>query len=90
MKETHSVTILGRQISVKSSVSVEKVTQIESFVNTRALEIGAALKSGDAQLVLILTLLNITEELLDLKKTHEEYAFLETRLRGMLEKLESA
>jgi len=90
VKATHFVTVLGRQISVKSSAPAEKVQRIESFVNARVQEIGAALKSGDAQLVLTLTLLNITEELLDLQQSHEEDAFLETRLRGMLEKLESA
>jgi cell division protein ZapA len=81
---------LGREISVRTSAPAKKVQQIETFVNTRLQEIGAALKSGDAQLVLTLALLNITEELLDLQKTHAEYASLETRLRGMLDKLESA
>jgi len=90
LKTSHSVTVLGREISVRSSASAAKVQQIETFVNTRLQEIGAALKSGDAQLVLTLALLNITEELLDLQKTHKEYASLETRLQGMLDKLESA
>lgn len=90
MKRSHSVTVLGREISVKSSAPPEKVRNIEEFVNTRTLEIGAALKSSDAQLVLTLALLNISEELLELKKRREEDASLETRLRGVLEKLESA
>jgi cell division protein ZapA (FtsZ GTPase activity inhibitor) len=81
---------LGREISVRTSATAAKVQQIESFVNNRLQEIGAALKSGDAQLVLTLALLNITEELLDLQKAHKEDASLETRLRGMLDKLESA
>ena len=90
MKASRSVTILGREISVKTSAPIEKVQQIESLVNSKVQQIGAALQSGDAQLVLMLALLNITEELLDLKKTTEEYASLETRLRGVLDKLESA
>ena len=90
MKTTHSVTVLGREISVRSSASAEKVLRIEAFVNSRVHEIGAALKSGDAQLVLTLALLNITEELFDLKKMHDEDLSLEVRLRGMLDKLESA
>ena len=69
MKTTHSVTVLGREISVRSSASAEKVLRIEAFVNNRVHEIGAALKSGDAQLVLTLALLNTTEELFDLKKS---------------------
>jgi cell division protein ZapA len=90
LKTTHSVTVLGREISVRSSASAEKVLRIEAFVNNRVHEIGAALKSGDAQLVLTLAWLNITEELFDLKKMHDEDLSLEVRLRGMLDKLESA
>ena len=90
MNTAHSVTILGRQISVRTSASSEKVQQIESLVNARIHEIGSALKSGDAQLVLMLALLNITEELLDTRQKQKEYASLEVRLRGVLEKLESA
>lgn len=90
MKTSHSVTVLGREISVRSSATATKVQQIESFVNTRLHEIGSSLKSGDAQLVLTLALLNITEELFDLQHKHQEDASLEVRLRGMLDKLESA
>ncbi len=90
MKATHSVTVLGREISVRTSASAAKVQQIETLLNTKLQEIGAALKSGDAQLVLTLALLNTTEELLDLQKAREDDAALETRLRGMLDKLESA
>jgi len=90
LKATHSVTVLGREISVRTSASAAKVQQIETLINTKLQEIGAALKSGDAQLVLTLALLNTTEELLDLQKAREDDAALETRLRGMLDKLESA
>lgn len=90
MKATHSVTVLGREISVRTSASAAKVQQIETLINTKLQDIGAALKSGDAQLVLTLALLNTTEELLDLQKAREDDAALETRLRGMLDKLESA
>jgi len=90
LKATHSVTVLGREISVRTSASAAKVQQIETLINTKLQDIGAALKSGDAQLVLTLALLNTTEELLDLQKAREDDAALETRLRGMLDKLESA
>ncbi|ABL00908.1 cell division protein ZapA [Pelobacter propionicus] len=90
MKASHSVTVLGREISVRSSAPQAKVQEVEAFVNTRLQEIGSALKSGDAQLVLTLALLNTAEELLDLRKKHETDASLEGRLREMLYKLESA
>ena len=90
MKTSHSVTVLGREISVRSSATPEKVRAVETLVNTRLQQIGAALKSGDSQLVLMLALLNTAEELLDLQSQWEENRVQESRLRVMLEKLESA
>lgn len=89
MKTTHVVTVFGREISVRSSAPAEKVEAVETFVNTRLQEIGAAMKSGDAQLVLTLALLNTAEELLERQRSDEEQGSLENRLQGMLEKLES-
>jgi len=90
LKASHSVTVLGREISVRSSATPEKVRAVELLVNTKLQQIGAALKSGDAQLVLMLALLNTAEELLDLQGQREENSTQENRLRAMLEKLESA
>jgi len=88
MKTTHLVTVLGRELSVKSSAPAEKVQAVESFVNARLHDIGSALKSGDAQLVLMLALLNISEELLELRKSAEGDAHIDVSLRRLLEKLE--
>jgi cell division protein ZapA len=90
MKTTHLVTVLGRELSVRSSAPAEKVRAIETFVNGKLQEIGAALKSGDAQLVLTLALLNTVEELLDLRAARERDTTLDDRLQGILEKLEKA
>ena len=90
MKTAHSVRILGREISVRSSAPAEKVHAVESFVNNRLQEIGSALKSGDAQLVLTLALLNTTEELLDLRAARDADSTLEGKMRGMIERLETA
>jgi cell division protein ZapA len=89
LKSTHVVTVFGREISVRSSASAEKVKSVETFVNTRLQEIGSSLKSADAQLVLTLALLNTAEELLQLKSSDAESSALENRLQGMLDKLES-
>lgn len=89
MKQSHMVTVLGREISVRSSAPAERVREIEGFVNARLREIGAALKSGDAQLILTLALLNTAEELLDLGAAERD-AFLDDRLQGMIAKLEKA
>jgi cell division protein ZapA len=81
---------LGREISVRSSAPAEKVHAVEIFVNDRLQEIGSALKSGDAQLVLTLALLNTAEEMLDLRGAKELDGALENKVRGIVERLETA
>jgi cell division protein ZapA (FtsZ GTPase activity inhibitor) len=81
---------MGREISVRSSAPAERVHAVETFVNGRLQEIGSALKSGDAQLVLTLALLNTAEEMLDLRAAREADTTIENSLLGMLERLESA
>jgi len=82
--------VLGRELSVRSSASAEKVRAVESFVNGRLQEIGAALKSGDVQLVLTLALLNTAEELLSMRNERACEASLDDRLQGIIEKLDKA
>lgn len=89
MKNAHAVTVLGRELSVRSSAPAEKVKAVEAFVNGRLQEIGSALKSGDAQLVLILALLNTAEELLELRSTREEGAELDQRIQSIIGLLET-
>jgi len=81
---------MGREISVRSSAPAEKVHAVETFVNDRLQEIGSALKSGDAQLVLTLALLNTAEEMLDLRGAKELDRSLENKVRGIVERLETA
>jgi cell division protein ZapA len=81
---------LGREISVRSSASVEQVQAVEAFVTNRLQEIGSALKSGDAQLVLTLALLNTTEEMLNLRARKENEQDLENKLLGIISRLETA
>ena len=81
---------MGREISVRSSAPAERVHAVETFVNGRLQEIGSALKSGDAQLVLTLALLNTAEEMLDLRAAREADTIIENSLLGMIERLEAA
>ena len=90
MKTAHTVRVLGREISVRSSAPAERVHAVEAFVNGRLQEIGSALKSGDAQLVLTLALLNTAEEMLELRAAREADTTIENSLLGMLERLETA
>ncbi len=89
MKTSHAVTVLGRELSVRSSAPEEKVRAVETFVNGTLQEIGSALKSGDAQLVLILALLNTSEELLELRSHREHDADLDGKISAMVAALET-
>ena len=89
MKTSHAVTILGRELSVRSSAPEAKVQAVEAFVNGKLQEIGSALKSGDAQLVLTLALLNTSEELLELRSRLEFETADESRIGAMIATLET-
>jgi cell division protein ZapA len=89
MKKSHAVTILGRELSVRSSAPEEKVKAVEAFVNGKLQQIGSALNSGDAQLVLILALLNTSEELLDLRTLQEQSAGADSRISSIITRLET-
>lgn len=90
MKAAHIVRVLGREISVRSSAPAERVQAVETFVNERIQEIGSALKSGDAQLVLTLALLNTAEEMLNLRDLKETDQIFEQKLHRLIERLETA
>ena len=89
MKKSHAVTVLGRELSVRSSASEAKVKAVEAFVNGKLQEIGSALRSGDAQLVLILALLNTSEELLELRSLNEQGKDVDVRIGSMIAALET-
>ncbi len=89
MKTSHAVTVLGRELSVRSSAPESKVRAVESFVNGKLQEIGSALRSGDAQLVLTLALLNTSEELLELRSRQEQVGPAESRISSMIAVLET-
>lgn len=89
MKTSHAVTVLGRELSVRSSASEAKVKAVEAFVDGKLQEIGSALRNGDAQLVLTLALLNASEELLELRSRREQEAAVDGRITAMIATLES-
>lgn len=81
--------MLGRELPVRSSASAEKVQAVETFVNGRLHEIGAALMNADAQLVLTLALLNTAEELIDLREAGKVDACVNEKLQTILRQLEA-
>ncbi len=70
MRAIHRVMVLGRDLQVRSLAPPETVREIEAFVNGKLTEVASSVKSGDSQLVAILTLLNIAEAYLDLAREH--------------------
>ena len=90
MKKSHAVTVLGRELSVRSSAPESNIRAVETFVNGRLQEIGSALKSGDAQLVLSLALLNTAEELLELRLQRDKDAVADSRIDSLIATLDIA
>ena len=90
VKTTHLVTVLGREIPVKSSAPESAVREIEAFVNDRINEIRATLTSADPQLVITLAFLNLAEQYLAQKSSQQTLAALDTKLQGMLGRLDTA
>lgn len=68
MKTSHRIRVLGREIQVRSNASVEAVQEVEAYVNQRLAEVAASIPSADQQLVTLLSLLNITESYLALRR----------------------
>ena len=89
MKKSHAVTVLGRELSVRSSAPESNIRAVETFVNGRLQEIGSALKSGDAQLVLSLALLNTAEELLELRLQRDKDAVADSRIDSLIATLDT-
>lgn len=82
--------VLGRELPIVSSAPAEKVQAVESYVNDHLQKIASSLNRNDQELVLILALLNIAEELLDLRSAQKMDEALDERLRGMIDRLQSA
>jgi cell division protein ZapA len=63
--------LLGRELQVKSGASGDLVREVETYVSAKLAEAEAMVKSGDSQIVAILTLMNIAEDYLTMLKEHE-------------------
>ena len=68
MKSVHRIQVLGRELQVKSSAPEATVREIETFINKKVAEVSVNLPNSDQQLVTLLTLLNVSESYLTIKK----------------------
>ncbi|QOX80445.1 cell division protein ZapA [Trichlorobacter lovleyi] len=85
----HLVTVLGREIPVRSAAPEEKVREVEAFVNERIEAIRSRLTTADPQLLVTLALLNLSESYLELQHRQDgSGSTLEARLTSMLEQLD--
>jgi cell division protein ZapA len=88
MTKAHLLTVLGREIPVRSSASEEKVREVEAFVNTRIETIRDRLTTADPQLLVTLAFLNLEESYLELQNRQSNTSALDTRLNSILEQLD--
>ena len=89
MISTHGIRVLGRDLQVKNVSSPEHVAQVEALVNEKLAETGAAVSSGDNQIVVILTMMNLAEAYLAAQKElEEERRICRERVAGLLGRLD--
>ena len=91
MKTAHRIRILGREIQVKSSSSVESVREIEAYLQERAAEVALSLPNADQHLIALLILLNTTESYLALRRTEpSEDTDFQQAVDSMVAKIDTA
>lgn len=89
MEAVHTVRMLGRELKIRSAASPEVVREVEAFLAAKVAEVDQVLKGGDTLSVAILTLLNIAESYLSLRRSLAETGEQETRLKELLQRLDS-
>jgi cell division protein ZapA len=90
MIKAHLVTVLGREIPVRSAAPEEKVREVEAFVNARIDAIHAHLTTADPQLLATLALLNLAESYLEQQKQQAISRTPDSKINEMLERLDTA
>lgn len=91
MKNSHKITVLGRELSVLSDSEDEEVANVVQFVNEKMEEV---LRSGNGIKTLsvaILAALNISEELLILKGVNKDLCDqIERRAEKLIQLIDEA
>ncbi|GEM_PF-321419 len=90
MPKAHLITVLGREIPVRSAAPEEKVRQVESFVNERIEAIRGRLTAADPQLLVTLALLNLAESYLEQQASQPAAPELDAKLSRLLQRLDAA
>jgi len=91
VKVSHRIQILGREIQVKSSASVESVREIEAYLHERSAEVALSLPNADQHLIALLILLNTTESYLALRRGEpSDGAVFKQAVDSMIDKIDTA
>lgn len=89
MSVSHRISVLGKELQVKSSASLEAVREVEAFVNGKVSEVAASVKGVDSQVVAILTLMNIAEAYLALARESAQHRQTDQdRVHRLLQKID--
>ncbi len=87
VKASHRVSVLGKEITVKSSASPEYVREVETLVNRKLAEAQASVPVvGDPQIPIIIALMNLAETCLSLSRELEEKGRTEKEIMSRLVK----
>lgn len=87
VKASHRISVLGKEITVKSSASSEHVREVEALVNRKLAEAQASVPVvGDPQVPIILALMNLAESCLSLSRELEEKGEAGKEIMGRLVK----
>ena len=88
-KQAHLVTVLGRNIPVRSTATEERVREIERFVNHELATIQSKVPGADPQLLETLALLNLSERYLNGQDQITKGLHSEQQLTELLRKLQA-
>jgi cell division protein ZapA len=89
LSTVHRIRVLGRELQVRSTTTLESVLEAESYVNERVAEVAASVTGGDSQVVAILALMTLAEEQLSsVRKLDADRRIDTERFNRLLAKLE--
>jgi len=90
LKKSYNIKILGQDLSVLSDAEEEQVANVVQFLNDKIEEVSQSKHHVKALNVAILAALNISEELLELKRFNQELCRqLEDRAERLIQLIDS-
>ncbi|MCX7959184.1 MAG: cell division protein ZapA [Deltaproteobacteria bacterium] len=86
---TFDITVLGQKIKIATDSDAEHINMVVSFVEKKFEEAKGSIKGINTQSLLIMTLLNVADELIKLRKNKaQELDNVISKMRRILEVIE--